>query len=947
MAGKILSSKSKVSQTWQPTSFGIFIARETLWSIKLGGRKFVLTRDSKRYELDVLFVGAVRVRPGFFWAEIEIQTVDGHQAVLKGIPNANAAAFLSDFNEVKEHFERVSAAEEFEKSYVGAITSVENWVFDCLRLAKSRLETKGWLSYEFRANLIAKCPAGLDALLDVKKIEEVFSFLRPHLDIGNRAQEIAKTRNAEAVLLRLWKNKFVDNLQAFNAQQLKDQKKNLRDFFDTVEKSPLSAEQIDAVVNFENRVMLVAAAGSGKTSTMVAKACYALKQGYVPAERIVMLAFNKAAAKEMRARVTSRLEKLNISTENLNVSTFHAFGLQIIGDARKRKPSIPKWLDKDDNGVEKLNNLILGLKDGDKSFRTLWDMFRVVLYQDLPKFGDEELEPDSWNKRSKRHGFWTLSGETVKSKGEKLIADWLFYNGIEFEYERDYEHDTADANHRQYQPDFYFPKTGTYLEHWAFDEKGNAPVEFVGYKEAAEWKRNLHKEHQTDLLETTMAELWSGQAFQYLRQELTRRGIELDPNPDREVPGRKPIEDARLVGVFRTFLAHYKSNCLSFEKLEEKLQTGMAGRFAYRHKIFLSLFRQVHRLWQDALRLENNSVDFEDMLAEAVACVESGDWESPYELVMVDEFQDSSYVRSRLIDALVRQPNTCLFAVGDDWQSINRFAGSDLSVMTDFNVKYPNAYKLMLATTFRCPQTLCDISSEFVQRNPRQIRKVVRSRATDVAEPLAILSVKTEEQIKSAVESRILEIAAASKGSKDKVRILVLVRYNDDRKYVPELAKSLNVELAVLSVHTSKGLEGDYVIVPRLTSETFGFPSKIEDDPMLTLVMPGADSFQHAEERRLFYVALTRAKKAVTLISVQGKESSFLIELVKQTGIAVHNQSGGELSRTYCPKCDSGYLVTRRNSNNNNEFMACSAFPRCSFTKKIRTSLSQAQAGRG
>jgi len=143
------------------------------------------------------------------------------------------------------------------------------------------------------------------------------------------------------------------------------------------------------------------------------------------------------------------------------------------------------------------------------------------------------------------------------------VANWLFYNGVNYVYEAAYEVETADAQHRQYRPDFYLTDAKAYLEHWALDEHGEPPAEFVGYKEGVVWKRQLHAQHGTTLLKTTMADLWSGQAFRYLEAELTQRGLVLDPNPERPAPGRKPIENPRLARTFRSFLTHAKSNQLS------------------------------------------------------------------------------------------------------------------------------------------------------------------------------------------------------------------------------------------------------------------------------------------------------------------------------------------------------------------------------------------------
>jgi DNA helicase-4 len=731
-----------------------------------------------------------------------------------------------------------------------------------------------------------------------------------------------------------WRRPFTDTADGLNKQHLAAELISSRPFFDMVEKTPLTQEQATAVACFDSRVLLVASAGSGKTSTMVAKAGYALKQGYFAADRILLLAFNNDAAAELRQRIQQRLKPLGLPAEQVTAKTFHAFGLDVVGAATGKKPSLAPWVESG-RDLEALLEMVDELRNTNPVFRVSWDLFRLVFGEDLPRFGAEQDNPDSWDKAAGRDGFWTLQGEVVKSRGELVIANWLFYNGVEYQYEAPYKVDTADAQHRQYRPDFYLPGPDLYLEHWALDARGEPPAEFTGYKESMVWKRALHQAHQTKLLETTMAELWSGKAFAYLEQELHKLNVELDPNPDREVSGRKPIENARLARTFRSFLTHAKSNRLSVDELRGRLRGGVAGEFRFRHEMFLNLFEMLSCRWESRLR-EEGCIDFDDMLNQAADCIEQGLWRSPYELVMVDEFQDASQARARLISGLVKEPDTHLFAVGDDWQSINRFAGADLSVMTQFDAKFGQASTLRLETTFRCPQALCDISSAFIQKNPQQLRKRVRSPRNAVDAPVRIVRVADERRIRSAIEACLAELATTHAEGDRPVRVFVLGRYRHDQDLLPSNISSSRLEVEFSTAHASKGLEADHVIVPKVSSETLGFPSRVADDPVLQLAMPGGDRFPFAEERRLFYVALTRARHTVTLITVARKESLFISELVRDFGIAVVNADGSESASEVCPQCGVGFLVPRTGPYG--PFYGCTDFPRCKHTRKVARS---------
>ena len=239
-----------------------------------------------------------------------------------------------------------------------------------------------------------------------------------------------------------------------------------RDFFDRVEKSPLTAEQASAVATFDNRVRVIAAAGSGKTSVIVARAAYAIARDLVPPERILMLAFNADAAVELQERVTARLRALGLPHDGVRTSTFHSFGRALIGEATGRKPSVARWVE-GGKDVDKISEIVDHLRDSSPQFRYQWDIFRL-LYAKAPEDPDGG-EPDSYDPAEQLTGFRTYRGDTVRSVGERMIADWLFLNGVDYVYEQPYVIDVADAGHSQYRPDFFYPpstsgtSTGRYV----------------------------------------------------------------------------------------------------------------------------------------------------------------------------------------------------------------------------------------------------------------------------------------------------------------------------------------------------------------------------------------------------------------------------------------------------------------------------------------------------
>jgi DNA helicase-4 len=894
---------------WGATTLGRLFTSSRPWSLKMDNDQFVLSVNEKRYSGNVLQLEQLSIHPGAFWATVRIVGAAGQAMELDGIPNGSARRMLRAITAAIEHQRHVS---ELLKAFMPAVTRVQEWATSAIAACHTQFNKRGWLSQEFKQHWEFSKPTDLGRYLEVP-------------ELGTHITSLDESKHDA---IRFWKQPFALFADNQNSRYLKHALVESRSFFDKVEKSPLTKEQAEAVICFDNRVLLVASAGSGKTSVMVAKAGYALTRNYFSPDRMLLLAFNNDAAAELRERLKARLEPLGLPADKVVARTFHAFGLEVIGAATGKKPSLAPWVESG-RDLDALLQMVDELKDRDPSFRSTWDMFRLVFGQDLPKFGEEEESPETWDRESGRNGFWTLKGDVVKSRGELLIANWFFYNGIDYVYEGPYQVDLADASHRQYRPDFYLPQVDAYLEHWALDVNGDPPPAFVGYKDGMAWKKQVHAANKTKLLETTMAQLWSGQAFEYLERELVALGIKLDPNPDRPAAGRQPIENPRLARTIRSFLTHVKSNRLTTDELRRRLDTGEAGQFRFRHSMFLSIFEKLWERWEARLRTEN-SIDFEDMLGLAADCIEQGRWNSPFELVMVDEFQDASQARARLVSALINKPDRYLFAVGDDWQSINRFAGADLAVMTDFESKFGKAATLKLETTFRCPQALCNISSQFVQKNPRQIKKQVRSPHSDIENPVRIVSVKEEEQIRTAVAARVAEIAAVNQDTGKRTKVYILGRYRHDVAYSPQRFDSSRVEVEFITVHSSKGLEADHVILPRITSETLGFPSRVIDDPVLQLAMPGGDGFAYSEERRLFYVALTRARQTVTLVTVARKESSFITELARDFNLKVSNADGSVGGNDLCPKCGEGFLVPRKGPYGS--FMGCSNYPHCKHT---------------
>lgn len=364
-----------------------------------------------------------------------------------------------------------------------------------------------------------------------------------------------------------------------------------RDFMDRVESDPLTEEQARAVICFDNRVQVVASAGSGKTSTMVAKAAYAVERGFLAPERIVMLAFNNGAAKELRERADKALDRLGMNGVEIEARTFHSLGLSIIKSASGRDLQVPKWARENEKGIEKLGELIDQLKDRSAHFRTQCDMFRFVFGKDLSCSGSESMA-DGFDANGRPY-LNTLNGWRVQGMEERVIADWLFYNGVNFEYRNSYEFDSVRDIHRQNQPNFYYPDADAYHEHAALTV-GATASNHPHYADDLAWRREQHACKGRSFIETTSAELRSGQAFKSLTDQLSGLGVGVDPNPDRQLPAKAAtrMSEDDLISLLRAFIAHAKSNVLSLDGISERLRRLPDDHLKERLRRFLELATQ-------------------------------------------------------------------------------------------------------------------------------------------------------------------------------------------------------------------------------------------------------------------------------------------------------------------------------------------------------------------
>lgn len=866
LLGKLFAKHGKF------TSFDIF--ENTLLIRQLLSKK----------EIHFLDIDTIYIDEGIVWNTLVIYLHDGDTYQLGGINKSKSVAFEETFNNKKLAFLKIVA------NNLGSMVDeafVSSQIFLNQNQYIRHAKPSKWFETYKPLNIFLSEPDLLDQL--------------PEENLSQWA-EIAELLSGKAAYISNLNNTFV-----------KQQIEIYKNYFDTVEENPLTLNQRRSCVIDERYNLVLAGAGTGKTSTIVARAGYLVKASLAKSSDILLLAYGNEAAKEMDIRIRDKLQ-----FDDLTAKTFHSFGRNIIAEVEQKKPSI-NLMATDERAYEAFIDETLRnyLKQEDYQSSAL----SYLLYEKHPyknPFSFKTLK--AYNQYIQDNELRTFQKELVKSYEELLIANFLFQQGIRYEYEANYQINTTTADFRAYQPDFYLPDYGIYIEHFGVDEDNNTPP-FVGqarYIEGMRWKRELHKKHETILVETYSYEKRQGVLLQSLAEKLKQHDVEFKPVANNALLSKLEElgEILDLSKILASFLKQFKTSSSSIKQLTEYSE----GK---RWKAILKLFNPIYESYQDKLK-QTNTIDFNDMISMAMEYIKSGQYQSPYKYIMVDEFQDISAPRNALIKALLDQDSeNGFYCVGDDWQSIYSFTGSDINIIAEFEKNYGFTETTILDKTFRFNNKIGDLASKFIQCNPVQLIKDIKSH--QIIDTPAVSLLKTKDS------SYGLNAALASINSKitKPATVLVLSRFHWRFKKLSmrEVKSNFpNLKITTQSIHASKGREADYVIIIGLESGKSGLPSTKITHPLLELLLPRLEAFPYAEERRVFYVALTRSKHHVYLIANPHNPSIFIRELIKGKYEITDNEFNSgyfspKLVEKLCERCEVGYMVPRDGVNG--KFLAC------------------------
>ncbi len=744
---------------------------------------------------------------------------------------------------------------------------------------------------------------------------------------------------------------FIENKKVFNKPPFtkltyeKEKAKNIQKYFEEkfvkkgiIENAP-DLEQAEAIGALGKNILVSARAGSGKTQTISGKVAFLVNKYDVKPGEILVLCFNKSAEENMKKRIQKFIPDFQ------NAKTFHSLCWLIVSP---EKGSV--LFDNDGEfSPKKYSDFVKKIiEDYEKKYpefkKKIYNFFR----EEYEKLDENLSETKSFENKKERYLYLrnqtetTLSGVNVKSRGEKWIADFLFEHGIEFYYEQQFSWEKLDEK-SYYHPDFTI-KVGDkkyILEHWGIDE--NDPKKEVPdfwtktweeYKKEMANKRNYFKnndKYKDKFIETSICDIdyaldIKEQRFEFekiLRSRLEKKGIKCKKLSTNELI--KKAWEKQLFTRLNTLICQFIGWMQKLEWEEKDLTEELKkGIYNEKQKVFCEIGLKIYEKYKAELEKEKK-IDFNILVSKAIQKIKNGEFcVSQFKHILIDEFQDFSQLFQNLIDVIRdKNQNVNLFCVGDDWQLINGFAGSDEKFFRKFKEK---ANTRIISTCYRSTLKVIENGNNFAKkykktfigkesknnkRNKGEIKNIyidkvyiennARNKKADAdnefKEYFRIDTKEKDEKFLSSSDyikvrylKKCFEIIENNPDKsflflarKKRLKGLDLYKFfdKDFNKEDSYLAKVLKVKeikfpnnLKFQTMHSSKGLEADIVIPLDICEKTI--PSIHPSNELFEIFGRTHDKILD-EEKRLFYVAITRAKEKLFILTEQGNESEFIV----------------------------------------------------------------------
>lgn len=662
--------------------------------------------------------------------------------------------------------------------------------------------------------------------------------------------------------------------------------------------SSLNERQREAVISDQKRLLVLAGAGSGKTKTLLQKLVYLIEEKSVSPSSILAITFTKNAANEMIDRLImiadqsgtfqKTISDKNIAAvakdqerrsyakrfkwiENLTLRTFHSFcymvlrnygvnefdnKFRIIGDEKRDEDDEMSKYVAPETAFEVFHKILIELCE-DTNY--LLNLKRYVL-----DYVVDKLHVEKFRKNLPKDGkyFTTLNGIKVRSKSEQYIADWLYRHNLQFEYEP-----LLNIKDFEFNPDFYIPAANVYIEH-------------VSNRSYAMRDKEEQFEKGRLLLVKTYEQMTKNSAlFNHTLDTIIRSRVSKDGCSNRSVSYREEFnnyhEDVKdFLRMVMRITDMIKVEGLELSEIEVKSQQDQHERVRDFYKLALPLVEK----YKDYC-VDKSYLDFNDMIARTISLFKNHSdilekFKLKYRYILVDEFQDVNNLQVELIKMLLTD-DTQLFCVGDDWQSIYGFRGSNVSYIIEFEKHFSNSSVIKLNLNYRSTENIVGASNEVIKRNKFKVEKEVKA-SKKSEHKIVVYAGNEEEENLNFCTHRVRELFKEGLTPDD-----ILFLYRRSAMYKPYFYrfKNENLKVQAKTIHAAKGLEAKVVFIIGLHEGYGGFPDIWLKDRVFQVIKKANHDQLLEEERRLFYVAITRAKDKLFLITEKGNESSFLKEI--------------------------------------------------------------------
>ena len=690
--------------------------------------------------------------------------------------------------------------------------------------------------------------------------------------------------------------------------------------------SALNDKQREAVISENKRLLVLAGAGSGKTKTLLQKLIYLIEEKGVSPSKILAITFTKNATNEMLDRLiisadsTGEYEKQLFDKrktkiekdkerflqqkkykwiDGLTVKTFHSFcysvlrndgvnefdnKFRIIGDEKKDEEDELSKHVAPETVFEVFHKILI---ENCENTEYLLKLKRYILDYIVDKIHLKKDDNNFFSKDGKH--FTTLDGTKVRSKSEQFIADWFYRHSIKYEYEPE-----LNVKDFSFHPDFFVPEANLYLEH----------ISDLSYPTKA-------KEEQFQKGKLLLVKTFDS---------MTKDSALFNHTLNKVIKNRLPSDYQKSTCLnYREEFNHYHSDVKDFIqqvirvtdmiKVENiSIDTVLQNALKDQHERIRNFYELAIPIVKGFIDYCTNKsyLDFNDLISKSTSLFLHHDdvihkYRNKFEYILVDEFQDVNNLQVELIKLLLTN-KTQLFCVGDDWQSIYGFRGSNVNYIVEFEKHFDNAEIIKLNLNYRSTQNIVGASNEVIKHNKFKVDKDVQASKMSEHKIVVFSGNNLEENIQFCSE----KVNELLKDGINNDEILFLYRRNKMFSPYFNFFKGEGTRVQGKTIHASKGLEAKVVFIIGLTEGNGGFPDIWLEDRIFQIIKKANHDVLMEEERRLFYVAITRAKDKLFLITEKGNESSFLKEIPDVFTVRTVNQMKSVVEKIEtCNKCFS------------------------------------------